>query len=49
MTTTTALNDRRRIHDLAFGTSSALGARHATAQDLAALKAGFTHIDTAQV
>ena len=48
MTTTTTLNDGRRIPNLAFGTGSALKRQDVTAQVLAALKAGFTHIDTAQ-
>lgn len=49
MTTTTVLNDGRRIPNLAFGTGSALFGQDATTQVLAALNAGFTHIDTAQV
>jgi len=49
MTTTTTLNDGRRIPNLAFGTGSALRGQDATTKVLAALKAGFTHIDTAQV
>ena len=48
MTTTTILNDGRRIPNLAFGTGSALNGQDVTAQVLAALNAGFTHIDTAQ-
>lgn len=49
MTTTTILNDGRRIPNLAFGTGSALRDQDASAQVIAALNAGFTHIDTAQV
>jgi diketogulonate reductase-like aldo/keto reductase len=48
MTTTTILNDGRRIPNLAFGTGSALFGRDVTAQVVAALEAGFIHIDTAQ-
>jgi diketogulonate reductase-like aldo/keto reductase len=49
MTTTTILNDGRYIPNLAFGTGSVLKRQDATAQVLAALNAGFTHIDTAQM
>jgi diketogulonate reductase-like aldo/keto reductase len=49
MTTTTTLNDGRRIPNLAFGTGSALRGRDATVQVVVALKAGFIHIDTAQI
>ena len=49
MTTTTTLNDGRRIANLAFSTGSALRGQDAATQVLAALNAGFTHIDTAQV
>lgn len=48
MTTTTTLNDGRRIPNLAFGTGSVLKGKDVTAQVIAALNAGFTHIDTAQ-
>ena len=48
MTTTTILNDGRRIPNLAFGTGSALYHQDATTQVVAALNAGFTHVDTAQ-
>lgn len=48
MTTTTTLNDGRRIPNIAFGTGSVLKGEDVTTQVVAALKAGFTHIDTAQ-
>ena len=48
MTTTTILNDGRHIPNLAFGTGSVHVGQDVTTQVLAALNAGFTHIDTAQ-
>ena len=48
MTSTTILNDGRRIPNLASGTGSAHVGQDVTTQVLAALNAGFTHIDTAQ-
>ncbi|PVF96152.1 hypothetical protein CPB86DRAFT_523642 [Serendipita vermifera] len=44
----TKLNDGRHIPNLAFGTGSAMRGKDAREAVLAALRAGFQHVDTAQ-